>query len=197
MLPSRPSFVLSLDPEQKEEFTKWFTQSNGPWKDDLINYPDNYTEDIELTHEQKHRGIERAYIFRNDYLAWCGGCVINEKHKLYDLSFIEQSKRVKVHGGLSEGVRKGENGILGFDCNHAKIDQVPYMQFISEKNDKRRIGNLGNLNNPSTSMNPNSSTNTMKIPQTASPFVNVVKASPRPGDNNISDRLESHIISHG
>jgi hypothetical protein len=77
-------------------------------------YPVDFVDDFEIDETLRAKGITRAYLFRNDYLAWCGAVLFDDAHEFCSMSFIEVSKRVKTHGGLSEGVRQGRKNVIGF-----------------------------------------------------------------------------------
>eukprot|EP00971_Amphidinium_carterae_P160776 3187651-Amphidinium_carterae.1 len=114
-----------LSEEGHAELLKWATTQEGPWKEDLAEYPGpvNAGRDDHLYGSGEPYGPEiggfQCALYRNEYLAWCAGLQLpvghpDEGKKSNDLSMLA------VHGGVATHPYLPR--CLTFDCNHARTD---------------------------------------------------------------------------
>lgn len=153
-----------LSDEQRLELLQWASRFEGPWSQDVRDFPGPPTPawgppGAGMPGHGSAPGGEpygplfisglECELFRNEYLAWCASVRLPEGHpdrgrRSNDL------KDLRVHGD----VYVPAEGRLMFDCNHAKTDIVPYAAFVNTKGDSRRIGALAGAGVPASAAPP-------------------------------------------
>eukprot|EP00928_Gymnodinium_smaydae_P062885 TRINITY_DN46625_c0_g1_i1.p1 TRINITY_DN46625_c0_g1~~TRINITY_DN46625_c0_g1_i1.p1 ORF type:complete len:323 (+),score=45.44 TRINITY_DN46625_c0_g1_i1:36-971(+) len=140
-----------LSDKERVKLLQWVARREGPWKADLEQFPgpdpldasaaacgeaEKLASDNEL-YNLKLSGFS-CYLWRNDYLAWCGSIELPPSHPDHGKRVSDISADLQVHGGL--GVDVDRPSCFRFDCCHAQQDLVPYAAFLDELSQQKRVG---------------------------------------------------------
>lgn len=75
------------------------------WDDDIEEYPPG-------SYPFMYKDY-LCYARRNNNLAWCGYCLLPDKHVAYNYDIFDLN--LKIHGGITY---TNGSGLFGFDCMH-------------------------------------------------------------------------------